>query len=232
MTVLHIGALLERPPGPKYLERLAFAEIAPPVPLPKVATLARWRESLPSGFVCALVAPGAVLASERGLLRLDDELREGIDWLRRAVEAVGARAVVVPTGSHLTTGQRDRDVLAAYIDELGLVGTECEVVWAPDGLWEPEDAIPFARKLGLRYAFDPLEADVLPDEELLYARLRAIGGRQRFSEGMLLDVFERLLETGAEEIFIAMQSSRSFREATKLVELATSVVEAAEEPSS
>ncbi len=68
-------------------------------------------------------------------------------------------------------------------------------------------------------AFDPLEDDV-PAGPIGYARLQALGGRQRFGEGLLSEVLDALDEADHEKTYVAIQSERSFREAKMLQLLA------------
>ncbi len=216
-TRLYVGAQLDRPPGPKYVESLIFAELAPKPPLPKPKTLAGWRGGLPEGFVLSLVAPRAAVASRRGPMRFDEELEAGLGWFLEAAAALDARVLVVPTEADITTGQRDRDRLAAYFDR---IPRDRVVVWAPSGLWEPDQAHRLATKLGIQAAFDPLE-DPVPPDPIVYGRMRAIGGRQRFTEGMLMDAFAEIVAAEPDEAFVAIESPRSFKEATRLVQIAT-----------
>ncbi len=174
---------------------------------------------MPEGFTTALVVPSAARRSAaKGAPRSDDAMRAALEWAQEAADRLGARFVVVPTGPELTTGQRDRDRLAAWMEAFAPPDGR-RLVWHPTGLWDPELALPFARKLGVILAFDPLEADP-PEDTILYARLRAMGMRSRFGETALLDVVDTLGSGGAEEAFVAIDSPRSFREATRLAALA------------
>jgi hypothetical protein len=215
MTLLHAGAVLDRAPGPKYLAALDFAEISLRDPLPKPATIAGWRGSFPAELTTSLVVPPAARGSGTGPLRFDDAMEKAFAWTVEAAAALGARFVVLPTGGELTTGQRDRDLLAAWIERFGQ--KDRRIVWHPSGLWEAEHAQPFAAKLGVILAFDPLEEEEPPSEEPAYARLRAVGMRTRFNESLLMAVAE-VLE--GREAYVAIESPSSFREASKLAELA------------
>ena len=79
MPNVHAGALLERAPGPRYFARLHFAEVALRAPLPRPATLTRWRSALPEGFVLSIVAPKTSVVSAKGPLRFDDALEAGLN---------------------------------------------------------------------------------------------------------------------------------------------------------
>jgi hypothetical protein len=218
MPRLLAGALLDRGPGPKYLAQLRFAELTLPTPLPKRATLARWASGLPEGFRLSLVVPASARRADRGPLRLDDDaMRAALDETLEAADILGIEAVVLPTGGEVSTGQRSRDRLAAYVQAWRDRRPDDRFVWAPLGLWDAELAIPFARRLGIEWGFDPLEAEPGSDR-FAYARLRAVGVRQRFNETLLLSVLESL--EGVEDARVAIASPRSFREASRLAQLA------------
>jgi len=211
------GATLERPPGRKYVEALRFAELTFPSSRPKRATLQRWRKSLPAELEVALVAPRATRISALGAFRFDEELEKNIAWLVGALSATDAH-LVIPTGTELSTSTRDRERFAAWLARIPRRPGR-HVIWAPTGLWESELARPFAEELGVICAFDPLEDDV-PAGPIGYARLQALGGRQRFGEGLLSEVLDALDEAEHEKTYVAIQSERSFREAKMLQLLA------------
>ncbi|MEM9075073.1 MAG: DUF72 domain-containing protein [Myxococcota bacterium] len=217
MTI-HVGATVERPPGPKYTAALSFAELTFPSSWPKHNTLAKWKATAPE-LRCALVAPRGVTHSEKGVFRFDDELEERIAWFVGALEALDADAVI-PTGSDLTTSQRDRDRFAAFLERLPRRDTR-HIVWAPKGLWTTELSAPFGRKLGIVCAFDPLQDEAAPTGSVGYARLKALGGRQRFSEGLLFDIVDAMAQLEYAESFVALESERSFQEASRLRQLWT-----------
>jgi len=218
MARLHPGALLDRPPGPRYCDVLRFAEVAPQPPLPRPGTLDRWRAGTPEDFAFALVAPLSAVTSPRGPMRFDADLESAVGWMLDAATALRALAIVVPTGAQLTTGQRDRDLLAAYFDRIRR--DSHQIVWAPTGLWEPETARALAERLGVHCAFDPFETKA-PAGAFAYARLRAMGGRLRFSDDMLLGIAADALAHEATDVYVAIESPRSFREASRLHQLAT-----------
>jgi len=208
------GALLERPPGPKYSAELGFAELAPQGPLPKPRTLAKWRNGLPDGFEIGLRAPASTWHPPEGPLRPCPELERGVSWLSEAAGALGASILVVATGATVTTGARDRDRLRAYFDGLprpdGLT-----IVWRPTGLWEPEAVQSMARSLGITGGFDAVE-DPAPRGRIIYGSLRAEGLRRSFSHAQLLDVIDTLGASDAERAYVTVDSPQSYREARLL----------------
>jgi hypothetical protein len=208
------GALLERPPGPKYTSELRFAELAPQAPLPKPRTLAKWRQSLPDGFELALRAPASSWQSPTGPLRPSPELDAGLTWLSEAADALQASMIVVATSTALTTGARDRQRLREYFGRLPSVDGRL-IVWRPTGLWEPEMVQAMTRSLSIVGGFDALN-DPTPDADVLYASLLAEGLRRSFSHALLLDVVDKLESSGASRAFVTIESGQSFREARLL----------------
>jgi uncharacterized protein YecE (DUF72 family) len=208
------GALLERPPGPKYTAELGFAEFAPQNPLPKPSTLTKWRKALPEGFEVALRAPEAAWNSLEGPLRAGAALDAGLQWLGGAVAALEPSLLVIPTGATITTGARDRQRLRDYFSRLprpdGLT-----IVWRPTGLWEPDAVQSMAKTLSAVGGFDAVD-DPVPDAPLVYGALLAEGLRRSFSHAQLLDVADKLQRSGAERAYVTVDSPQSFREARLL----------------
>jgi uncharacterized protein YecE (DUF72 family) len=208
------GALLERPPGPKYTSELRFAELAPQAPLPKPGTLAKWRQKLPDDFELALRAPDPCWQSPAGPLRPSDELDAGLSWLSEAADALRASLVVVATGPSVTTGARDRERLRDYFARIPRTD-ERLIVWKPTGLWEPETVQAMARTLSVVGGFDAVD-DPAPDADVVYASLLAEGLRRSFSHAHRLDVLDNIKRSGASRAFVTIESGQSFREARLL----------------
>src|SRR5690606_19832273 len=216
--LLYAGALVERPPGPKYVAKLPFCELSFPGALPKPATLHRFGASLPEGFLTSLVVPQSCLRSASGTLRVDEELEARFAWLLEAADALSARFLVISTAADLTPGQRDRDRLSELFARIPRPGRRM-LVWDPKGLWEREEIERVAEREGVLAAFDPLE-DETPDGDIVYARLRTVGARNRITSGMLTETLARLIDAAPDEAYVAIQSERSFKEAVTLAAIA------------
>ena len=208
------GALLERPPGPKYTSELRFAELAPQSPLPKPGTLAKWRQKLPEGFELALRAPVPCWQSPGGPLRPSPELDAGLGWLSEAADALQASMIVVATGPTVTTGARARERLREYFGRVPRA-EDRPVVWRPTGLWEPETVQAMASVLSVVGGFDAID-DPAPSSDVLYTSLLAEGFRRSFSHALLLEVLDKLQSSGASRAYITIESGQSFREARLL----------------
>lgn len=215
---IHVGALLDRAPGRKYVAALRFAEYAPRLPLPRAGTLASQRKELPEDFVLALRAPRSAVVSARGALRRDAELESGLQWLSSAADALRAAAVVISTPSELTPGARSRDLLREYVQLLPRAPGR-HYVWSPQGAWEPEEVHAVCSELGLVRAFDPLETWATPGA-VAYATLRALGHRSGFSLSALSDALARALAQHPEHVFVSVDAERSFDIAKRLRALA------------
>lgn len=211
------GALLERPPGPKYVSALRYAELAPIAPLPKPTTLARWRRELPPSFQLGLRAPETCWRSPDGPLRPNGELERGLRWLSEAADALEASLIVIATGPTVTTGARDRERLRDYFARIPRVEGRT-VVWWPTGLWEPESLQSMANSLSVVGGFDAID-DPVPNADVLYASLRAEGLRRSFSHAQLLEVVDKLEHSGAVRAFVSIESGQAFREAKLLQSL-------------
>ncbi len=214
MPALHIGCLLDRLPGVRLTEKLAFFELGPRPPIPKYGTFARFRKAANPALEVGLVAPRNTWLTPKGPMRAGPELDAGVEWLLRATDSIGANVIVVPTGAELTPGERDRNLTADFFERLRPSGKT--LVFAPGGLWEPEQGVPFVEKIGAVYGFDPLEHDA-PRGAIVYARIRPMGVRARLSEGHLMRAAERLLAADCEHIYVSIASEHGPRDALRML---------------
>jgi uncharacterized protein YecE (DUF72 family) len=211
------GALIDRLPSARYAAQLPFAEVALRAPLPRAPTLRQKRAELPAELALSLRAPRSALVSARGPLRFDAELDKRFGWLLQAADALAVRALVLPTPADLTPGARNRELLQALAARLPRPEGR-RYVWEPAGAWDPEDAEALAASLDLVLACDPLRA-VPPAGDVVYARMQAIGARRSFSPGLIEDLFGRLAEHGADEIYVVFDAQRAVRHAVDLLAL-------------
>lgn len=220
---MHVGALLDRAPGPKYVGALAFAELGLRQPLPKPKVLAQMRKQVPEGFAFALRAPRHSVMSPRGALRLTPEVEAGLTWLLAAADACAARAVVFQTPADFTPGARSRDLLREFVARLPRPEGR-HYVWLPGGLWEPHVTEVLAADLGIVAGFDPLESR-RPAGPVAYGTLRAMGHRTSFSPAAMGDALATLLTNETREVFVTVDADRAFEVAKRLRQIATSAFE-------
>lgn len=181
-TRLHIGAKELRGELTTYAKRFDFLEIrgvdAANMHLaPNVATLRRWRRSVPPQFEFGVVA-GPNLGALKPSEAFDVERKALLD----TASILEARVLVVATPPSVTPSKLWRDRLGALVD--GLPRDVTSIVWEPSGLWELEDAVAQAKKWGIVVAVDPAREE-FPAGPVAYGRLRAIGATRAFSTAAL-----------------------------------------------
>jgi uncharacterized protein YecE (DUF72 family) len=177
---------------------------------PSLATLRRWRKSVPPHFDFAVVA-GPHLSRVKASDAADKELEAA----RAAVDALQARCFVLRTPPEVTPSALWRDRLAKIISRVPHDVTN--FVWEPSGLWETPDAAAQAREWGVVLALDPAR-EAVPAGPVAYLRLRALGETHSFSPIAL----ERIVKAvGARrEVFAIIETDTAPAEAKRLRQLA------------
>src|SRR5439155_18521563 len=99
------------------------------------------------------------------------------------------RVIVISTPPEVTPAAVWRDRLKRVIDKLPRDVTL--VVWEPHGLWETDDAAALAKKLGVILAVDA-SRDPVPEGQIAYVRLRALGETRSFGPSALERVVESI----------------------------------------
>ena len=217
MGDIYAGCTVPRLLSPKLAASMGFFEFAPKPPLPSFATLARYRKQLSPAVQLSLVAPKSCWLGPRGALRPGPELDAGLEWIKRASDILKTRAIVIATGAELTTGERDRQLLADFTEALR-AATGRLIVVAPRGLWEAEHGAAFARQTGCVYGFDPLE-DEAPAGAVVYARVHPMGARPRLTDGHLAQIGERLLSADCELAYVSIESEQWPRDVRRFSKL-------------
>jgi uncharacterized protein YecE (DUF72 family) len=179
-----------------YSERFGLVEVTPvDQPLPQGARLRSWRKKAPPGFVFSVVLPqvvGALTASPEGEVALVESLG--------AARLLEARAVVLRTPPSVRPTSTNKKRIEAV---LGRVPAEGVLrAWEPSGLWEREEAVSFARSIGVACVLDGTQ-DKLPAGPTVYTRLRDAGGRN-LSSGALDGLAKQL--AGRREAFVVIES--------------------------
>ncbi len=140
--------------------------------LPSLATLRRWRKSVPPPFDFAVVA-GPALAR----VKTTDASERELDAARAAIDALQARCFVLRTPPEVTPTALWRDRIAKLLERFPRDVTH--FVWEPSGVWEAGDAAAQARSWRIVLAVDPAR-DPVPPGPVAYLRLRALGETRSF----------------------------------------------------
>ncbi len=216
----HIGAKQLRGSLAAYAKRFDLLEVrvaleggdekgSVEAPTPSLATLRRWRKSVPPHFHFSVVA-GPHLSRVKSTPEADKE----VDAARAAIDALQARCFVLRTPPEVTPTSLWRDRIAKLIERMPRDVTH--FVWEPSGVWETQDAAARARAWSIVLAVDPTR-EVVPAGSVAYLRFRALGETHAFSAPVLEKV---IAAVGARrEVFSVLETDSALREAKTLRQL-------------
>jgi uncharacterized protein YecE (DUF72 family) len=219
-TRWHIGAKHLRGAITAYAKRFDLLEIRAAVgddadardatPGPNLATLRRWRKSVPPHFGFAVVA-GPLLSRAKAGSGADREF----DAARAAIDALEARCFVLHTPPEVTPTSLWRDRIGKIVSRLPHDVTH--FVWEPSGVWEAAAAAAQAREWGVVLALDPAR-DPVPAGPIAYLRLRALGETQSFGPIAL----ERIVKAvgSRRDVFAIIETDSAETEAKRLRQIA------------
>jgi uncharacterized protein YecE (DUF72 family) len=212
----HIGAKELRGAIAAYAKRFNLLELRvtlgspahPDAPgfTPTLATLKRWRKSVPPTFDFAVVA-GPALSRVKASETADRELEAA----RAAVDALQARCFVLRTPADVTPAAVWRDRIAKIIDRMPHDVTH--FVWEPSGVWEVETAAAQAHAWGIVLAVDPAR-DAVPAGQVAYLRMRALGQTRAFGP-IALERIVRAVGT-RRDVFAIVETDSALAEAKRL----------------
>ena len=219
-TRWHIGARHLRGAIAAYAKRFDLLEVrvsqstpgesAEAAPGPSLATLRRWRKSVPPHFDFAVVA-GPHLSR----VKASDAAEQELEAAQTAIDALQARCFVLRTPPDVTPTALWRERIAKIVNRLPHDVTH--FVWEPSGLWEVADAAAQAREWGIVLALDPAR-ELVPPGPVAYLRLRALGETQSFGPIAL----ERIVKAVGprREVFAIIETDTAISEAKRLRQLA------------
>ena len=212
----HIGAKELRGAMAAYAKRFDFLEVRVAIganegagsttAAPSLATLRRWRKSVPPQFTFAVIAGphlARVKSSEKGVQELEAA--------RAAIDALQARCFVLRTPPEVTPAALWRERIAKIVNEFPRDVTH--FVWEPSGVWELADAAAQARAWKVVLAVDPAR-DAVPDGPVAYLRLRALGETRAFGP-IALERVARAVGV-RREVFMIVETDSALREAKRL----------------
>ena len=180
--------------------------------VPGLATLRRWRKSVPPHFDFAVVAGPHLARAKPG-----DEADQELEAARAAIDALQARCFVLRTPIEVTPSSLWRDRIARLTERFPRDVTH--FVWEPSGVWEVEDAAAQARKWDITLAVDPAR-DLVPAGPIAYLRLRALGETRSFGPIAL----ERIVRAVGvrRDVFAIVETESALVEAKRLRRIAKS----------
>jgi uncharacterized protein YecE (DUF72 family) len=219
----HIGAKELRGAMAAYAKRFDLLEVRVAIggagaasatsPLPSLATLRRWRKSVPPQFNFAVVA-GPHLAR----VKASESSERELEAARAAVDALQARCFVLRTPPEVTPAAVWRDRIAKTVDQFPHDVTH--FVWEPSGVWEVADAAAQARAWRVVLAVDPAR-DPVPEGPVAYLRLRALGETRAFGP-IALERIARAVGV-RREVFLIVETESALGEAKRLRQIVSSI---------
>jgi uncharacterized protein YecE (DUF72 family) len=210
MTRFHIGAKALRSDIAAYAKRFDLLEVTPAAAGPTLATLRRWRKSVPPHFEFAVVAGPHV-----GLLKPGAALEQELAAAREAAIVLEARCIVVPTPAEVTPAAVWRDRMSKLVKRLPRDVTN--IVWEPRGVWEIGDAAVAARTWGVVLAVDPAR-DPVPQGPTAYARLRHLGETRSYGAAALERVVRAIGQR--RDAYVILETPTALKECKRLRQLA------------
>jgi uncharacterized protein YecE (DUF72 family) len=219
-TRWHIGAKHLRGAIAAYAKRFDLLEVriahatagesSEAAPGPALATLRRWRKSVPPHFDFSVVA-GPHLSR----VKASDAADQEFEAARAAIDALQARCFVLRTPPDVTPTSLWRERIAKIVNRLPHDVTH--FVWEPSGVWEIADAAAQAREWGIVLGLDPAR-EAVPPGPVAYLRLRALGETQAFGPVAL----ERIVKAVGprREVFAILETDSAITEAKRLRQLA------------
>lgn len=215
-TRFHIGAKQLQSTLAAYAKRFDLLEVKmdaigrnSPTPA-TTAALRRWRKQVPPHFDFSVVASSALAK-----LKPDDAVEKEIEDLKQAATALEARVVVISTPPEVTPSAVWRERLKRAVDKLPRDVTQ--IVWEPHGLWELDDAAALARKWDVILAVDAAR-DPVPEGQVAYVRLRALGETRSFGPSAL----ERVVDSIGErrDAYVVLETTSALTECKTLRRIA------------
>lgn len=190
----------------RYARRFDFLEVRGGPSMPKTATLKKWVTEVPARFAFSVVLPESI-----GSLEATAIDQAALDKTLQAAETLGAHWLVVRTPPSARPSARTRRRLEELVARLPREGRR--IAWEPRGLWEDEDAEQTAAALGVHLVRDVARSEA-PPGDVVYARLRALGGGGRVSSGAVEDAIDELIDKT--EAYVVVEGTSAVRAAKML----------------
>ena len=214
-TRWHIGAKELRGAIAAYAKRFDLLEVrvaphgagAEATMVPTLATLRRWRKSVPPAFDFSVVL-GPNVSRVKASPALDRE----VEAARAAVDALQARCLVLRTQPDVTPAPVWRERIGKIVERFPRDVTS--FVWEPSGVWEAEAAAEQAREWAIVLAVDPAREPV-PPGAVAYVRMRALGETRAFGPSALERIV-RAVGAGRRDVFAILETDTAMQEAKRL----------------
>lgn len=212
-TRYHLGAKELRGALSTYAKRFGLLEVPLGIKAaPSLATLRKYRKDVPPTFEFSLVLPPTLSTPRPG-----PALDEALAGVTEAINALGARCVVLRTSLDVTPSKLWRTRVGALIERLPRDVTN--VAWEPSGLWEAEDVAQQAEEWKVVPVVDPAQQDI-PRGPIAYLRMRALGETRGFGPTVLERVVHAIGDR--RDAYVVFETNKALDEAKALRRIAAS----------
>lgn len=171
--------------------------VGPTLPRPKVLT--KYREERADLVYSLRLGPEVALAGPH---------HPDVTRAAEAVEALGARFVVISTSPRFAPSPSRKGPLLALREVLAATGAT--VCWEPRGVWNPGETVRWATEAGLLLVRD-LSQESAPPGELVYTRLLPLGLGARVTSHALEVLVERLESVNEAYVVIQGEGAKAAR---------------------
>lgn len=206
-TRYHLAAKELRGALSTYAKRFGLLELPLGGPsAPSLTTLRRYRKEVAPSFEFSLILPPALATPRPG-----PELDEALASSQAAINALGARCVVLRTSLEVTPSTLWRERVGNLLERLQRDVTT--VAWEAAGLWEAEDVHAQAARWKVVPVVDPLHQPI-PKGPMAYLRMRALGEVRSFGPTVLERVAEAIGDR--RDAYIVFETPKALEEAKTL----------------
>jgi uncharacterized protein YecE (DUF72 family) len=173
-----------------------------------VATLKKWRKSVPPHFAFAVVPPAVVCA----LSTSDAGFEPALEDTLLSMKNVQAACFLLKTPASVRPSASLKNKLLALRERLPK--DVVRFVWEPSGLIEGGQAALMVKGTGIVVSVDPTQ-EAVPRGPVAYLRLRALGERRSFGLSLLTEVVAQVHAAGASEAFVVFDSNSAIADAKR-----------------
>jgi uncharacterized protein YecE (DUF72 family) len=191
---------------------------------PKKGTLVKWRENSDSSFRYVIPAPRALTdpywkkedssswnEGAQGFINNDvgDKIWAHLD---RAAGVLRSQTLLFVTPIDFRPNSLNKKKMTEFFSSKNL--KNYKIVWEPTGLWDPKEALDFAKSAGITVACDPLSEDfVQPDTSFRYFRVHSLRKSSGISQMGFEDIYDASI--GAKRVFVIFTTPKALNDAKK-----------------
>jgi len=201
---------------------------------PPVATLKKWKQEAPEGFIFHIKAWQLITHSPSsptyrrlkhkvppqkeknyGYFRPTDEVFEAWNQTREIAVVLGVRVVIFQCPPSFTSTSENITNMRKFflnLDRGGFI-----LGWEPRGIWKEEEVENICKELDLLHVVDPFKKSPLHGD-ILYFRLHGISGyRYQYTKNDLFTL--KSITEGKKEVYVMFNNTYMFNDGVEFIKL-------------